>query len=53
MKRCVDSGMWVPDASDLEKANAEGGADAEGAAANTADDEEEIYEDASSSPSKP
>lgn len=55
MKRCIDSGMWVPDASDLEKvgASAEPAPTAPPADAASADTEdEEIYEDASSSPKK-
>lgn len=41
MKRCIDSGMWVPDASDIEKSADD---------AKKADEEEDIYEDASSLP---
>lgn len=47
MKRCVDSGMWVPDASEMENSDAP----AEASAAKK-EEEEDIYEDASSSPSK-
>lgn len=61
MKRCVDSGMWVPDASevtpDATEATTEATTDAAtvapGAEKAGADTEDEIYEDASSlSPSK-
>lgn len=72
MKRCIDSGMWVPDAADLEKVTGErapagdapptgdapgtGDVPSTGAAPSTGDapaeSEEDIYEDASSSPTK-
>lgn len=57
MKRCVDSGMWVPDASEITAETTESNTDtatgAAGADKAGADTEDEIYEDASSlSPTK-
>lgn len=49
MKRCIDSGMWVPDASDLEKMEASAESKA---STSTSNEEEDIYEDATSSPKK-
>ena len=45
IKRCIDSGLWVPNAADAEKQEEEEGAEgATGGSQDTGDDADEKYE---------